>query len=111
MIAFKALRVFSVLVVAVCLATSVASAQQSKKEYALRGKVEALDEIGNRLTVNHEKIEGFMDAMTMSYKVDNPDVFKKVKPGDQIEATLSASDLTLHNIRVISAGTSAPKKK
>jgi len=32
--------------------------------------------------VNGEKLEGWMDAMTMSYPVDKPDVLKKVKVGD-----------------------------
>jgi Cu/Ag efflux protein CusF len=100
----------------VCLATQPASsqeksgqAQKSGKRYPLRGVIEALDESAGRLTVNHDKIEGLMAAMTMSYKVDSPDAFKKLKPGDRIEATLSADDLTLHNIRVVPGAPPAKK--
>ena len=31
------------------------------------------------LTVNGEKVEGWMDAVTMSYPVDKPEVLKMVK--------------------------------
>lgn len=50
------------------------------KPTTFHGKVEAVTEKG--LTVNGERVEGWMDAMTMSYPVDKPDVFKKVKVGD-----------------------------
>jgi Cu/Ag efflux protein CusF len=50
------------------------------------GKVEAVTDKG--LTVNGEKLEGWMDAMTMSYPVDKPEVLKKVKVGDTIMVTV-----------------------
>jgi protein SCO1/2 len=89
----------------VCLfAASVALAQQKgapKKSYVLNGKIEEIDQSGNRLTVNHEEIKGYMAAMTMPYKVDKPDVFQKVKVGDQIRATVYDGDYTLYNIEVV----------
>ncbi|MCU1337854.1 MAG: hypothetical protein JWO19_3435 [Bryobacterales bacterium] len=66
------------------------------KSYTFHGKVEAVTDKG--LTVNGEKVEGWMDAMTMTYKVDKPDVLKKVKVGDQIMATVYEGDMTLHNV-------------
>jgi Cu/Ag efflux protein CusF len=84
-----------------CLLTTICVAQQGKKEYVVRGKIEAVDQDSKRLTVNHEKIEGLMDAMTMSYKVDKPEVLKKVKVGDQIKATLYADDLMLRNVEIV----------
>jgi hypothetical protein len=39
------------------------------------GKGEAVTDKG--LTVNGEKVEGWMDAMTMSYPVDKPKVLKR----------------------------------
>jgi len=62
-------------------------------------KVEAVTEKG--LTVNGEKVEGWMAAMTMNYPVDSPDVLKKVKAGDQIMATVYQGDMTLHNVMVM----------
>ena len=84
----------------VCL-FSVNSFAQDKakgkaKSYTFHGKVTAVTEKG--LTVNGEKVEGWMDAMTMSYPVDKPDVLKMVKVGDQIMATVYEGDMTLHNV-------------
>ncbi|HEY7334145.1 MAG TPA: copper-binding protein [Bryobacteraceae bacterium] len=72
------------------------------------GKVEAVTDKG--LTVNGEKLEGWMDAMTMSYPVDKPEVLKKVKVGDTIMATVYKGDITLHNVMVMPASKSDKKK-
>jgi len=84
----------------VCL-FSVNSFAQDKtkgkaKSYTFHGKVTAVTEKG--LTVNGEKVEGWMDAMTMTYPVDKPDVLKIVKVGDQIMATVYEGDMTLHQV-------------
>ena len=76
------------------------SAQDKKKSYTLRGKVEAVDEKGNTLTVNHEKVEGWMEAMTMAFEVDKPEVLKKIKVGDRIKATVYDNDFKLYNVEV-----------
>jgi protein SCO1/2 len=86
-------------------------AAPAKKTYTFHGKVEAVIENANSLTVNGEKVEGWMDAMTMNYKVDDPSVLKKVKPGDQIMATVYDGDLTLHKVQVMPKGASDSKSK
>jgi Cu/Ag efflux protein CusF len=55
----------------------------------------------DRLTVNHGKVEGYMDAMTMPYKVDKPDILKSVKIGDTIKATVYDGDYTLYDVTVV----------
>jgi Cu/Ag efflux protein CusF len=73
------------------------------KGMTFHGKVEAVTDKG--LTINGEKMEGWMDAMTMSYPVDKPDVLKKVKVGDTIMATVFfKSDITLHDVMVMPPG-------
>ena len=71
-------------------------AKGKAKSYTFHGKVTGVTEKG--LTVNGEKVEGWMDAMTMTYPVDKPDVLKTVKVGDQIMATVYEGDMTLHNV-------------
>jgi Cu/Ag efflux protein CusF len=93
----------------VCMLSTAALAQQSPaptkpaaqkgKSHTLNGKVEQVG--SDRLTVNHEKVEGYMDAMTMPYKVDKVDVLKKVKVGDQIKATVYDGDYTLYDIQIV----------
>ena len=75
----------------------------SKKGYTLRGKVEDVNQKGKTLTVNHEKVEGWMEAMTMVYVVDGDEVFKSVKTGDKITATVYDGDYTLHNVQIVPA--------
>ncbi len=53
------------------------------------------------MVVNGEKIEGWMGAMTMKYEVDNADVFKTAKAGDNIEATVYDGDFKLYKVHVI----------
>ena len=71
-------------------------AKGKAKSHTFHGKVEAVTDKG--LTVNGEKVEGWMDAMTMTYPVDTPDILKMVKVGDQIMATVYEGDMTLHNV-------------
>jgi Cu/Ag efflux protein CusF len=79
------------------------------KGMMFHGKVEAVTDKG--LTVNGEKVEGWMDAMTMTYPVDKPDVLKKVKVGDTIMATVYKGDTTLHNVEVMPPGKSGNNQK
>ena len=93
------------------LATGLAQdkAKDSKaKPLTFHGKVEAVTDKG--LTVNGEKVEGWMGAMTMTYPVDKPDVLKNVKVGDQIMATVYSGDMTLHNVEVMPPEKSGKQK-
>ncbi len=85
---------------AVCsLFAALATAQpQGKKSYVFKGTVEAVDANAKKLTVKNEKIEGWMDAMSMKYELDNPDVLKQLKAGDRIEATVYDGDYKLYKV-------------
>ena len=58
------------------------------ERYEIKGKVMKLEKAPNRVEVDHEKIEGFMDAMTMEFAVKDDTNFDKLQVGDQITATL-----------------------
>src|SRR6476660_6426310 len=73
-------------------------AQDKKKTFTFHGKVESLDAASQSMTVNGAKVEGWMDAMTMKYQVDNADVFKTAKVGDSIEATVYDGDFKLYKV-------------
>ena len=76
-------------------------AQGAKKTYTFHGKIESLDAASKSMTVNGEKVEGWMGAMTMKYEVDNVDVFKTAKAGDNIEATVYEGDFKLYKVHVV----------
>ena len=105
-------RILAAVLALACLFAVTTFAQDKAKgkakSYTFHGKVTAVTEKG--LTVNGEKVEGWMDAMTMTYPVDKPDALKMVKVGDQIMATVYEGDLTLHNVMTVPPG-KADKQK
>ena len=52
------------------------------------GKVIALVPTSQQVVVEHGEIKGFMEAMTMGYKVDPPSLLGQLKAGDQIRFTI-----------------------
>ena len=52
------------------------------------GKVIALVPETQEIVVDHEEIKGFMDAMTMGYKVSPASLLKTVKAGDKVRFTI-----------------------
>jgi Cu/Ag efflux protein CusF len=58
------------------------------KSYTFHGVVTAIDEASNMITVDHEKIGDYMEAMTMPFKVADPAILKEVKVGDSTHFTL-----------------------
>ena len=61
-------------------------------QYQMRGEVVSLDPTSQTATVKHDKIEGWMDAMTMEYPVKPDAEFQKLHIGDKIEATVVVED-------------------
>jgi Cu/Ag efflux protein CusF len=104
-------QIFAAILAVASLFAANAYAQDAAKgkPMTFHGKVEAVTAKG--LTVNGEKVEGWMDAMTMSYPVDKPDALKKVKVGDTIMATVYKGDVTLHDVQVMPASKSDKKSK
>jgi len=88
------------LVVAGCHSTPVASssslesssaAQQQFKTYPLRGKVVSTNPATGEVTLDHQAIPGFMDAMTMPYKLRDSRILSELHPGDLLTADLLVS--------------------
>jgi Cu/Ag efflux protein CusF len=97
---------------ALLTAVSLADAAAEKKAHAFHGTVEAVDKTAKSLKVHSEKIEGWMDAMTMNYKIEDPAILARATPGDQIMATVYEGDYTLHQVHLMgkATGESPPKK-
>lgn len=55
------------------------------------GKIIAVVPNSDQIVVDHAKIEGFMDAMTMGYKVSPPSLMEGLKAGDQIRFTIDTA--------------------
>src|SRR3979490_1819487 len=74
------------------LLSTPARAQDAKKEHAFKGVVQKVDAKAKSLTVDGENVPGWMMAMTMTFTPDKEDIFKTVKAGDQITATVKDGD-------------------
>jgi protein SCO1/2 len=91
-------------------APSPDSAQSSSnaKRYQVRGIVVSTDAKIGEVTLDSDAIPGFMQAMTMPYRLKQPGVMSELHPGDTITATLlvaggqdSDQDALLDEIDVI----------
>ncbi len=80
---------------------SASSRGVTSKTYRGVGVVEAVDADKRTLKINHEKIEGYMDAMTMDFQTRNPTLLSELKPGDRIEFTLedTANIVVITNVK------------
>jgi protein SCO1/2 len=69
-------------------ASTALSAASDGKTYAIRGRVVSVDVVKGMVMLDGEAIPGFMDAMTMPYKLKDFSVAVKLRAGDHITATL-----------------------
>ena len=72
------------------------------------GKVIALVPDRQEIVLAHEEIKGFMDPMTMGYKVSSSSLLKSVKPGDTVRFTI---DTDSHLITKIGRANAADRKQ
>ena len=94
-------KLFIVIILGFCL---TAACQHGWKRYPLRGQVTDKNVATNQITVDHEDIPGFMPAMTMPYKVEDPAAIEEVEPGDKIAAEVvvakNGTDYWLEDVRI-----------
>ena len=62
------------------------------------GKVVAAVPSSSQVVVEHGEIKGFMDAMTMGYRVEPPSLLDGLKPGDQVRFTIDVPKKTIVKI-------------
>ena len=110
---FAATFLFAIILLAGCHKgpnpDSQSSAETSYKTYKLRGKVVSTHPATGEVTLDHEAIPGFMEAMTMPYKLKDANILSELHPGDVITADLLVSqnpdaDILLDHIVVVAQG-------
>ena len=70
-------------------ATAGAQASNANQKTVVgEGNVIAVVPGSSQIVVDHKEIKGFMDAMTMGYRVDPPSLLERFKPGDKIRFTI-----------------------
>jgi Cu/Ag efflux protein CusF len=64
------------------------AAQGEQKTVVGEGKVIATVPDASQIVVDHQEIKGFMEAMTMGYRVDPPSLLEGLKFGDKVRFTI-----------------------
>jgi protein SCO1/2 len=88
------LSTLSLAVLAGCHAASANStnaAVEQFKSYPLRGKIVSTNPATGEVTIDHQAIPGFMEAMTMPYKLRDTRILGELHPGDLITADVLVS--------------------
>ncbi len=66
---------------------------EPKQRYPLRGAVLRLKPADRVAVIQHQRIEGWMEAMTMEFPVPDAAEYAKLKEGAKIRATVCVNDL------------------
>lgn len=89
---------------------AVACGGPKQRQFTLEGQVTAINPDRREATIKHEEIRGFMPAMTMPYRVNDPKLLTGIAPGDLINATLVVAENDAWLSKVTKVG-SAPLAK
>lgn len=64
-----------------------------QRRYPIKGKVVSVDKRGSTVTIAHEAIPDFMEAMTMPFTLKDERLLKDLAEGDRVQATLVVAGL------------------
>ena len=64
-------------------------AQEPTEHHSTTGEIKAILDGGTTLVIDHGEFKGFMAAMTMPFKVADPDIARDIKVGDKVQFTIS----------------------
>ncbi|HWP22961.1 MAG TPA: copper-binding protein [Candidatus Binatia bacterium] len=77
------------------------AAQAEQKTVVGEGKVVATVPNASQIVVEHGEIKGFMEAMTMGYRVDPPSLLEGLKFGDKVRFTIDVSKKAIVKIEKV----------
>jgi Cu/Ag efflux protein CusF len=81
----RACVVVSVLALGAACASRAAEPHPAGASHRGTGVIVALDAAKGRVKIKHEKIEGYMDPMTMWFEVKDPKLLEGLAPNDRVE--------------------------
>ncbi|MEQ1923566.1 MAG: SCO family protein [Pyrinomonadaceae bacterium] len=103
-----ALFIFCIFLFSACKTGTESNSSTNAKRYPIKGKVVSVDRTAKKAKIDHEKIEGYMDAMTMDFPIHADWVWDDLKPGAEIRAEMVVDNTAkdpywLENIGIIVA--------
>lgn len=82
------LFLLAVFICTACGNNANAPSSSSAKRYPLKGKVVSVDRAAKKATIDHEAVDGYMNAMTMDFPIRADWVWDDLTPGSEIRAEL-----------------------
>jgi protein SCO1/2 len=88
------MRLYNVVVLLVLLLSMIGCGRKDQGDqkpatcYHIRGQVVALDPASSLMTIAHEKIPNFMEAMTMPFSIKDSVLFRGVDVGDSVSGVI-----------------------
>ena len=67
---------------------------EPQRRYSLQGKILRLRPENRIAVIKHERIEGWMEAMTMDFPVPDAEQYARLREGQTIRATVLVNDLS-----------------
>jgi protein SCO1/2 len=97
-------RALGIAIVAMLAAAPACSRAPEPRRYEVRGQILGVDPARQEVVMKHEDIEGFMPAMTMPYKVQDPALLQGKQPGDLVTATLVVEEVNAYLTTMTTTG-------
>src|SRR5438128_4395762 len=88
---FRALVLVAYALSAVCALTACRNSREQR--YELKGKVVGVDARDRTVTIAHESIPGYMEAMSMPFSLKDESLLGELAEGDRVQATLVVAGL------------------
>jgi protein SCO1 len=99
------LFLFSIIIFTACNKSE--SPTEAVKRFKLKGEVISVDKAAKKASVKHEKVEGYMEAMTMDFPIREDWVWGDLSAGSEIQADLVVDDVNgkfwLEKIAIVAA--------
>src|SRR3954467_11190665 len=88
---------------------SLAPVKSATNVFQVKGVVHNVMPDKNKVTIAHEKIPGYMDAMTMDFDVKKPTELGGIKPGDNISFRMVVTDNDGWIEKIVKLNTNSPQ--
>jgi Cu/Ag efflux protein CusF len=100
----KAILLFWVLIMPVGLLGCENRRAEERVSYEVRGKVVRVEAARRSVTIAHEEIPGFMEAMTMPFDVRDPALLVGLSSGEEVRFELVVQGTHAWIVKIAPAG-------
>jgi protein SCO1/2 len=80
------------LLFSLCLAACQSPPEPQGRRFEFKGTVVSVDKARQTATISHEEVKGYMEGMTMPFKIKDAWALDVMQPGDGVQATLVVTD-------------------